>query len=216
MMFEKTVCPPYQAFIWDSWGTCGLHRQQPTHSLVITPLPAGWTHGWIRKRFSWLPWKQWVGRGPRNLPWPTGAWELRNSQRVRHAHCVQAMWSSLPGSLHLERHPPKEAGRALPSGITASFTDLGTSVNNETQKTGIASQVYLPSLHWLIYLLTFRKCIFKRYSVAFLPSGRPPVSICFERSCFMMAVLEPLTQSDLHSLSAEFWFTWYRVWSLNY
>ena len=137
------MCLPYQAFVWDSWGTCGIHRQQPAHSLVITPLPAGWSHGWIRKRFSWLPQEQWVGREPSNLQQPTGNRELLNSQRVSHAHYVQAMQSLLPGSLHLERHSPKEAGRALPSWRTASFTDSGTSENTETGKTGIAPEVFL-------------------------------------------------------------------------
>lgn len=82
---------------------------------------------------------------------------------------------------------PKNQG-ALPSRITASFTDSGTSENAETRKTGIA-----PEVHVLIILthlfVDLQKMHFSRHSVESLPSGGLLESSCFEQPFFMIGVL---------------------------
>ena len=125
MLTISSICLRLLMNMWPS--SPATHSQPSAH----TP-PAGWTHGWIRKWFSWLPWEQWVGRGPRDLRQPTGIWEFLNSQRVSHAQRPSHA-ARVARELRLERRSPKEAGRVLPSWVTASFTVSGTSVNIETK-----------------------------------------------------------------------------------
>lgn len=84
---------------------------------------------------------------------------------------------------------PKNQG-ALPSGITASFTDLGTSENAETRKTGIAPEVRVPIILTDLFVdLQKMLFFFSRRSVESLPSGGLLESICFEQPLFMIGVL---------------------------
>lgn len=159
------------------------HSQPSAH----TP-PAGWTHGWIRKWFSWLPWEQWVGRGPRDLRQPTGIWEFLNSQRVSRAQRPSHA-AHVARELRLERHSPKEAGRVLPSWVTNCLIHGFRHVSKHWNQKLASLLRFLCLLYLLIYLLTFRKCIFKGYLVEFLPNGRPSISLYFGQSYSMIAAL---------------------------
>ena len=75
-------------------------------------------------------------------------------------------------------------------GITASFTDLGTSENAETRKTGIAPDVRVPIILTDLFVdLQKMLFFFSRRSVESLPSGGLLESICFEQPLFMIGVL---------------------------
>lgn len=162
-----------------SWGTSSICHQQPAHTSVITPLPAGWTQ-WMsqEKVFPGCHGSRELARGHIICAGQLAPGSPLALQGLAK-HTVPTPWVLVAREPAFGKALYRKSKHILPSWITGPLTSARMSVNTERGKTGT-----VPDIDVFIALTYSSMCRLacnewlKGYSMEILARSKLYLSVC--------------------------------------